>query len=80
MKTTRTSMTKKVTKINIGVYALEYKGRRFEIEDISRASDGDVLPGWMAFEIHGLARAYINDRSTKRAAIQCVIDAVDEGY
>lgn len=80
MRTTKTSMTRKVTKINIGIYELEYKGRRFQIEDIGRASDGNCLPGWIGYEMRGDRREYLFDYPTKRAAIQHTIDAVDAGY
>jgi hypothetical protein len=68
------------TKINNGLYTFSYKGRVFEIENIKTASDGDALSGWMAYEMIGDKRIYLNDYYTKRAAIARTIEAVDAGY
>lgn len=78
-------MTHTVKRLNTGVYELSYKGRTFEIEDIKRASDGDCLPGWMAYEIitnkaGDPRRQYLNDYATKRDAIARTIAAVDAGF
>lgn len=68
-------MTAAIKRLNTGLYELSYEGRVFQVEDHSRASDGDGMSGWMLYEInkHG-EREWWNDFTTKREAIAAVID------
>jgi hypothetical protein len=68
------------TRITAGLYQLTYQGRTFQIEDLAQASDGDVQPGWVAYEMQGDVRVYLSDHGTKRQAVARTIAAVDAGY
>ena len=69
----------KTTRIAPGLYEMTYAGRTFQIEDIGRASDGDCGAGWIAYEVskHG-NRIYLDDYSTKRAAIEWTVRAAQQ--
>lgn len=52
------------TRINSGLYSLTHGGKTYEVE---RYPDGS----WLTFVING-SREYLNDFSTKRAAIASI--------
>ena len=66
------------TKIARGLYRVERAGRVFEVENINIASDGDIPPAWMLYEVIGenQTRAFWNDFCTKASAIAAVHAAV----
>lgn len=74
------STSMKSKRISPGLYEVTVGTRRFHVEDIQRASDGEVLPGWMLYEIKGDedAREFWNDFSTKRAAMNAIQKGVEE--
>ena len=54
------------TRINSGIYSLIHAGKAYEVE---RYPDGS----WLTFKvIEGKGREYLNDFSTKRAAIASI--------
>ena len=57
----------RVKRINTGIYDVEHAGRRYELE---RYPDG----AWLLFEDRGIERPreYLNDFSTKRAALDAL--------
>jgi hypothetical protein len=67
-------------RINAGLYQFHLRGRTFQVEDIKRASDGECGAGWVAYEMHGNRREYLNDYSTKRAAIERTVIGVVNGF
>jgi hypothetical protein len=65
-------------RINAGLYQFCLRGRTFQVEDIKRASDGNCGAGWIAYEMYGNRREYLNDYATKRTAVErTVIDVVN---
>lgn len=56
-------------KIAPGLYQVTHKGLVYQIEDIHQASDGEIAPGWMLYEMVREQREFINDYATKRAAL-----------
>ena len=67
----------KTTKINRGLYTFTHKGRTFQVENIGVASDGEVAPAWMVYEMVDDEREFWKDYTTKRDAIQCTIEELD---
>jgi hypothetical protein len=71
------------TRINTGLYMVHCKGRVFHVEDMHRASDGDIgRDTWFLYEMVGedfLTREWWNDFRTKRAAIAAIHGAVIMG-
>lgn len=68
----------KTRRINTGLYEVKIAGRTFEIEDIGRASDGEIPAAWMLYEIHGEieTREFWKDFGALRAAKAAILAEV----
>jgi hypothetical protein len=62
-------------RINRGLYEVTSNGHTFHVEDIGQASDGEIPPAWMLYEVKDNGhREFWNDFCTKREAIAAILE------